>query len=184
MKLAVLTAYSPPFRRIAQLCTPSHEALAARLPDAKFFKLPLPHDGNFHWRKMALVSDWLVNWHAVLWLDADCIVPAGWTIPSYLGNWKFMFAPNVIHNDSGRMRRPTHFASLWINSPEAFELLHGSRELRRNAPDIALGTAFNILIQARHSLSICAGWLDLGLVHHAGLDSFQKQERLQLQTVC
>jgi len=169
MNCAVVSAYSQGFRRVAHLCTPSHRCLASRL-EAPYFEFGL--SDNYRWRQLELIRDQLSDWHSVLWLDADCIVPAEW-MPPRIDSRSKIFLP---FTRSG----PQLWAGLWVNSPEAFNFLRLMRIARAcdpaQTPGEALSKVFNF------ELAAVTGRLDRGLVHYGGLDQWEKQLKLKEQT--
>lgn len=173
MRLAVLTAYSPNFKRVAMLCTPSQKCFAARM-QSEFFEMPLPDDGLHQWRKLSLIHDWLTKWHSLLWLDADCIVNHDWKLPRYYGANKFFFP--MTRNGA------RHFAALWINSPEAFSLLGALKEIHADDPECSVDVALDVVLREREFRSF-AGRLEPGLVHYAGADIWEKQQKLRCEAM-
>src|SRR5205823_14338455 len=108
-----------------QLAIPSHKCLAARRK-AQFYELPLPDDGEHNWHKVALIQSYLCTHHAVLWLDADCIVPHKYELPIPVNGQRFFFP---MSRACGELHYWC-FASYWLNCAESFLLLAKVLELR------------------------------------------------------
>lgn len=153
----------------------------------------MPEEGTVWLEKVNLIQRWLSDWHAVLWLDADCIVPSTWSLPSYRAGCQYFF-PWLKSEVHGRTAHT--FASLWFNCSESFNLLNRMRALGMQADNCQnFGTllhqyprprdrqALNAALKERLERQDLAGMLDRGLVHFTGSERWEKEAKLKLHTV-
>lgn len=136
-------------------------------------------DGAHAWHKIDFIQDWLSKWHAVLWLDADCIAPASWSLPTHRAGQVYFFP----WMKADGVKFPQTFASLWINAPESFALLNAmrSRRLVCDGPRQDTQALFQSL-QAKPERQRMAGVLDRGLIHFQG-DYWDKLRKLNGQSI-
>lgn len=181
MTTAVITAWSPAFNRIAELCVPSHRYLAAKL-GAEFVSFSLADDEKHNWTKLALLQQCLASRSWVLWLDADCHVAPAYHLPAPVNGQKFFF-PLSIERPRGYPPEPHwwHFAAWYHNDPAAFALLARAAALRPMVHDnLEDQRALNMALGERPDLREKTGaLLAKGLTHFHGCPRWEKVQRLK-----